>query len=958
VLAKNIRRFIARTYYQRLRKSTVAIQTFTRSSVASKQYNRDRADVIKVQSAVRRHQCAKMKHEAVSCALRIQSMYRCRRHQQAHGKNRSAAIVMASRVKGFLGRLRYKRQKRGCSRIQVAVRSFLRNKNLERTRDQLFEISAHGTQSEIEDMLSLPSVAEYAQHFNVKSKSSKKIQEPIYGPPDSSHIRQLLSIRHPKHNYCGALHYAAAHGNNGVVQMMKPGPYDILRKDAKHNSVAHYVARHPNLEIFEYLAEAMEQKYNYNDLWRCGVLGHKDSRESKEFMDFENADNDVEDEDEDDGGLDEIKLRTAKKSRVIKEGYLKKRRAGSRWQKKWVVLTETTLAYYNSKGDTDPKVLIFLESTVVQRLTTGELGFSVTNDRLLKAKQSGTARDRSIEFQSASKENLNEWLFPLGALAGIKPEDTKNVTWSTDMNKTVATEVYEEKEKDADEIILSGYLKKRRLGGRWERRWTVLRDSGITYFKDKGDTTARGTIPIQGSVVTIQEGEEPIFLVTNESLIQKKKHEGKTPSMEFMAENDIEMQQWLLPLRSISGMINNDSHFRPTLSTASGYGVDPVIYVNCELRQAWLSERNADGDTPLHVLSRFRNKDEDGSPIMPTSKILLIAMWLVQNGCPLNAQNNEGQTPLHIAVRYGNVELGQCLVAKGADVTLENKSRQTVLELCTPDLAKRTTKLSGNEWNKHSHESFPPTRLKGYSYLSFHFQKHSQTSSKNRTDFENLKNPYMSISVYNSYHKRIENVHNLPYPVVRRESFVWWACSWHMLTPLENIGDGCYVMVELKNITSPDQLNVATSSKRSSTAVSQMKEIITGTKNTGEKDDSSAPGETISWFRFELDRSVLNSKMINFECQKPPIQHPGKPGVAAPNVSVSDNSFLEAHLLLSKRGKKKLHLSDYNMQPAWVHHHATPPGTGGLRPTNHMHMGGGSDSKVDLGKLFGITATP
>ena len=423
--------------------------------------------------------------------------------------------------------------------------------------------------------------------------------------------------------------------------------------------------------------------------------------------------------------------------------------------------------------------------------------------------------------------------------------------------------------------------------------------------------------------------------------------------MEFMAESEQEMQQWLLPLRSISGMIHSDSHFRPTLTSASGYGVDPVNYVDCELRQSWLSERNTSGDTPLHVLARFRNRDEEGSIILPSSKILIISMWLVQNGCPLNGQNKEGQTALHVAVRYGNIELAQCLVAKGADVDLKNHSGQSVLDLCTPELQQTITKLlSRHEWNRHSHESFPPTRLKGYSYLSFHFQKHSQTSTKNRTDFEMLKNPYMAISVFNAHQKLIENVHNLPYPVVRRESFVWWGCSWHMHTPLENIGDGCYVIVELKNIASSAQLKGA-SSKRSSTAVVQMKEMLTGAKSATDHLETS-PGETISWFRLELDRSVLNSKMINFECQKPPIQHPAKRGVATPDVSVSDSSFLEAHLLLSKRGKKKIQLSDYNMQPAWVHHHSTPPGSGGLRPTNHMHMGGAQDSKVDLGKLFGL----
>lgn len=460
-----------------------------------------------------------------------------------------------------------------------------------------------------------------------------------------------------------------------------------------------------------------------------------------------------------------------------------------------------------------------------------------------------------------------------------------------------------------------------------------------------------------------QEGEEPIFIVTNDSLIQKKKHEGKAPTMEFMAESEMEMQHWLLPLRSISGMILTDSHFRPTLTSASGYGVTPVAYVNSELLQSWLSLKNQDGETSLHVLARFRNRDDEGDIIMPTSKILLIAMWLVQNGCPLNQQNKEGQTALHVAVRYGNIELGQCLVGKGADVNVQNKSRQTVLELCTPELERTITKLSKTEWNKHALDPFPQTRLKGYSYLSIHFQKHSQTSTKNRTDFEMLKNPYMSISVYNAHQQLVETVHNLPYPVVRRESFVWWACSWHMQTPMENLGDGCYVMVELKNVSSPEQLgqSVAPASKRTST-VGHMKEMIIGKggqgTSGGDKEDSvQSPGETISWFRLELDRSVLNSKMVNFECQKPPVQHPGRRGVAVPSESESDSSFLEAHLILSKRGKRRAQLSDYNMQPRWVHHHSTPPGKGGLRPTDHMHISGGSShsGKVDLGKLFGLS---
>jgi hypothetical protein len=131
---------------------------------------------------------------------------------------------------------------------------------------------------------------------------------------------------------------------------------------------------------------------------------------------------------------------------------------GSRWQKKWVVLTETSLAYYNSKGDTDPKVFILLETTTVQRLTK-DLGFSVTNDTLFKGKHVGY--EKVIEFQSASEENLSEWLYPLGALAGVKAGESKQQDWTSDAKATAtATGVTAENKKGVDEVILAGYLKK------------------------------------------------------------------------------------------------------------------------------------------------------------------------------------------------------------------------------------------------------------------------------------------------------------------------------------------------------------------------------------------------------------------------------------------------------------------------------------------------------------------
>ena len=322
VMAKNIRRFIAHNRFQRARSGAITIQKNIRASLASKQYTIDKNNVIKCQSIVRRHQCAMQRHAAIRSAVRVQSWYRLHVLRRKFASNRAAGKIISSKVRSFLLFRRFKRQKRSSRRLQVAIRSFLRNRLLANTIDKVFYLSAAGTQSEIEDMISLPSVAEYAHQFQRKGKGMRQQQ---YGAPDSSHIRQLLSIRHRFKDFCGILHEAACHGNNGVVQMLKPGPREILQKDTKGNSVAHYVARRPNLEIYEYLAEAMELRYNYNDLIRCGVLGKRDSRESQEFMEFENAMVDAgDDEDDDDIGLDEIKKLTAMARKVVKEGYLKK----------------------------------------------------------------------------------------------------------------------------------------------------------------------------------------------------------------------------------------------------------------------------------------------------------------------------------------------------------------------------------------------------------------------------------------------------------------------------------------------------------------------------------------------------------------------------------------------------------------------------------------------------------
>ena len=224
--------------------------------------------------------------------------------------------------------------------------------------------------------------------------------------------------------------------------------------------------------------------------------------------------------------------------------------------------------------------------------------------------------------------------------------------------------------------------------------------------------------------------KDPLFIINNERLLTKKHHVGKSPVMEFQTENEKDLQEWLLPLRALAGTGNSTERgFRPDGGENSPF--EPIHYVNTDLRATWLNETNHEGETPLIVLCRFKNRGADGSPIVPTARILQLAMWFSQNGCSLDAQNHSGQTALHVAIRYGNLELANCLIARGADTTIRNADGCSVVDLSPPEFIRE---IPGKSIFRDMQQTpiLGLNRLRGYSYLTLHFQKHSQTSTTHR----------------------------------------------------------------------------------------------------------------------------------------------------------------------------------------------------------------------------------
>ncbi len=86
--------------------------------------------------------------------------------------------------------------------------------------------------------------------------------------------------------------------------------------------------------------------------------------------------------------------------------------------------------------------------------------------------------------------------------------------------------------------------------------------------------------------------------------------------------------------------------------------------------------RDADGDTPLHVL--VRRGDHHGVTL------------LIAAGADVNAAGDMGETPLHVAVAEGDAAMVTALLAAGADPDLRSEFGETAREKavrCGGDLA-------------------------------------------------------------------------------------------------------------------------------------------------------------------------------------------------------------------------------------------------------------------------------
>lgn len=289
--------------------------------------------------------------------------------------------------------------------------------------------------------------------------------------------------------------------------------------------------------------------------------------------------------------------------------------------------------------------------------------------------------------------------------------------------------------------LKQGWLKKKRGGIMWQRRWVVLTEDYIIYYKNNTSlNNPKFAIPLAGCTVFRVPGREPVVEVTAPNMVEKRSFFGSSnkKAMGFMAENEKELQEWFLPLKAVAGVQNLREK--------------PVHYINTELRRLWLNSLDFTGENLLHVLARgsfapspYDEEDFlrffDKNRVLEKPKFTAVSMnekmqmlaWCLQFDCAINDQNEQGDTPLHLAVQAGSLPLVYCLLIKGADgMDIVDDRGRSVWDICKdkPDLkaifslvasASSVPSSLAQRGAKGERDFTNTGKLKGYSYFSVCF---------------------------------------------------------------------------------------------------------------------------------------------------------------------------------------------------------------------------------------------
>lgn len=299
------RRHATWRYYVTKKQRCIVVQALARCHLQRKRYVQTVACVTRVASLVRRFLNRLLYQRQKRLAIKLQSLSRMHSARVSYKEQRVMSIKLAAIIRMKLQRWRFLKQCKSARRLQVAVRAFLQNRALAKALEFVAKLCVNGDPAEL-----LQLIGEY-----------DAVTPETYGGYSKYLGRQLLLLRHRRHQFKTSLHIALGEGNLNMARSLRPAPADILAKDALGNASAHHAATAPNVDTFKFLAEAMEERFN-------SLAGEEDSlssyidgaRHDLAHQSSLGMDDGGDDESDDDGDAVNI----ARHGDCVKEGWLKK----------------------------------------------------------------------------------------------------------------------------------------------------------------------------------------------------------------------------------------------------------------------------------------------------------------------------------------------------------------------------------------------------------------------------------------------------------------------------------------------------------------------------------------------------------------------------------------------------------------------------------------------------------
>jgi myosin heavy subunit len=444
---------LTRTQYYDALYKIVRLQATARRYIAHLNYQIHLVSILVMQAAVRRGICRNTYLYKKVVAVLVQSHYRKHLARKNLAIAKYAETVISKNYRARFYRKRFLFQMAAINRVKQAVRRFLLNFNLCKRIHSLHEV-CHGdhSNSDKNSQLTIMTASLTSQKGQqpqkidyLSTEVGKKIARHLHSYPEDRLIRYYYD-----HSLKTLFQSLVGSGDDEIMKFLRFSCSDCFEADATGKIASHYLALDPSIKMLTYLFNCIN------------TLALKSNAIQ---MDAFDEDNDNDDNNEESGGrFSQIKqaLQTSVGSSSLKAGWLKKKRGGMMWQKRWVVLTEEYIIYYSSPQTTNnPKFAIPLEGCTVQRLpgSRDPIFELIAPNMTEKKSYFGSSTKKSLTFLCDSEKDLQEWLLPLKAVAGVGTFRSTPVRYiNTDLRKLWLT-----KEAAGKETPLHCLIKSKRV---------------------------------------------------------------------------------------------------------------------------------------------------------------------------------------------------------------------------------------------------------------------------------------------------------------------------------------------------------------------------------------------------------------------------------------------------------------------------------------------------------------